>query len=209
MGAIGQLTAMKSYGRHQGCYFVTVVMDAKTRAAEVYQLSNVCIQMMAEGLFLPISYTPTPPPNDQQLLTTRHCVLVDSMETQQVDPLLCLINTPVVRHIGRYTGSATCGVPRNPLRTSGNRPSLSLTTKQKLLECLQNCRPQDGNGIMDMSNLVGELCHFKILVYLDQCLSQSHMEELYGMVRKYARGQRKGLFLGKKLWLQLQLEFTK
>jgi hypothetical protein len=166
----------------EGKNFVTLAMDANNGATEAFQLSDVSVQMVHEGILVPKRGEPS-----QRHVPTKHGVLVDGKETTQLDSVLCLVNTAMLSHVGSYAGkTAASSVKKNG--------SLTNKCKKALLKAL----------LEDDSNLLEELCDLNTLVALDQSLSKEDTEELCGVVRKWARGQKQGTQLGSKLKMHLR-----
>lgn len=178
-GAMGQIDNMERIGREDGCQFVTLALDAKTGATEAFQLSDVSVQMVAEGKV-------KLPDKSERYLEPGEPVIVDSKESSQVDSVLCLVNTAMLSHEGRYSG----GSPKSSIKKAG-----TLTTKSKkaLLKHV------DG----DSEKFVKSLCDFDILMALTKSLKEEESAELCALVKKYARGQRKAAQPSKQLKLAL------
>eukprot|EP00536_Pseudo-nitzschia_multiseries_P007330 jgi/Psemu1/195418/e_gw1.172.45.1 len=188
----------------KGDRFVTLAMDATTGATEAFQLSDVCVQMVHEDLFEKVtdidaaSAKANPP-----VVPMRHAVLVDGKETKLLDSVLCLVNTAVLSHVGSYSGHATSS------STAVKKINGSLTNKTKKL-LLKSLESSDANDFLQ------EVCDFSVLLALDQLLSQARsktskdneheadMEKLCGLVRKWARGQKKGTTIDPKFKRKLQ-----
>jgi hypothetical protein len=178
-GASLQITNMKSLGRSEGAKFVTLAMDANSGATEAFQLSDVSVQMVAEGLLVPDDK------NGRQV-PTKHAVLVDGKEVKKLDSVLFLVNTAMLPHVGTYSGkSATSAVKKN-----GN---LLIKTKKALLAAVDSD-----------ASLLEELSDFNTLLALDQALSKADSEELCQLVRKWVRGQKRGTLVTPKLKMQLR-----
>ena len=200
-GAALQIGNMKSraLGREEGKKFVTLALDANSGATEAFQLSDVSVQMVAEGLI--------PPPtvssghrggtkkksskknfvaaSSPRYITTKERVLIDSEETNELDSVLCLINTALLGHIGTFCGKqAESSVNKKGLLTA--------KTKKRILAALAE------NGIDDVE-LFEALSDFNVLVALDSLIEKKDMDELCGLVRKWARGQRRGTEMGNEL----------
>lgn len=95
--------------------FVTVALAQATGATEVFQVSDVCLQMVAEDRF---QETPA-----ERFLTVRQTVLVDGQETTELDSYLCLVNTAVLQHTGNF-----------PSTTKIKKRGISSKTKSNLLK---------------------------------------------------------------------------
>lgn len=178
-GASLQIANMKSrLGRSEGAKFVTLAMDANSGATEAFQLSDVTVQMVAEGLLA------TDDKNSRHV-PTKHAVLVDGKEVKKLDSVLCLVNTGLLPHVGSYCKSATSSVKKNG--------SLTNKTKKALLAAVDND-----------ASLLEELSDFNTLLALDQTLSKADSAELCQLVRKWVRGQKQGTLVTPKLKMLLR-----
>ncbi|VEU35913.1 unnamed protein product [Pseudo-nitzschia multistriata] len=188
----------------QGDRFVTLAMDATSGATEAFQLSDVCVQMVHEDMFQKLTETDgTSEITNPPIVPVRHAVLVDGRETKLLDSVLCLVNTALLSHVGSYSGHVT-GSSVSVKKING---SLTNKTKKLLLKALESS---------DANDFLQEICDFNILMALDQLLSQSQvkssnnddheadMEILCGLVRKWARGQKKGTAIDPKFKRKLQ-----
>jgi len=196
----------------RGDRFVTLAMDATTGATEAFQLSDVCVQMVHEDMFEKLTTTAATggananPP----VVPTHHAVLVDGKETKLLDSVLCLVNTAVLSHVGSYSGHATS----SSTSVKKSNGSLTIKTKKLLLRALESPNAND---------FLQEICDFNVLLALDQLLAQSQsrssssssnkknddeheadMETLCGLVRKWARGQKKGTTIDPKFKRKIQ-----
>ncbi len=178
VGAMGQIDNMQRIGRENG--FITLALDAKTGATEAFQLSDVFVQMVAEGKV-------DIPEHNTRHLETNEPVVVDAKETNTLDSVLCLVNTAMLSHEGRFSGGST---------TSATKKGGTLTarTKKTILKKLDD----------DSESLMGTLCDFNILMALDRAIGEEEMKELCSLVKKYSRGQRKAAQMSKKLMLLLR-----
>lgn len=179
MGATLQIQRMKEAGIVDGKPFVTLAMDANTGATEAFQLSDVAVQMVHEGLLQDVK-------KNTREVPTKHAILINGKESKTLDSVLCLVNTAMLSHEGSYAGgSATSFVKKNG--------SLTNEAKKSLLRCLD-----------DDPKLLQLLCNFNTLLALDQSLSPEDIETLCGAVKKWARGQKQGTQLDSKLKLRLR-----
>ena len=209
-GALLQIGNMRSerLGREEGAKFVTLALDARSGAAEAFQLSDVSVQIVAEGL---IRSPPTKKevsaggggkgkskkasnagaskPNGRYLTTT-DVVLIDALETTELDSVLCLVNTALLGHTGSY-----CGEQAESSVTK--KGQLTAKAKKQLLSAI------DGGGGGD-SKLFEKLCDFSSLVALDGLLPRPMADELFRLVRKWSRGQRRGVEMGDDLKVALR-----
>jgi len=184
-----QIANMQSpeLGRIDGSRFVTLSMDATSGATEAFQLSDVCVQMVSEDLWDVSDPAPSNKKKGSRFVTTKHAVLVDGKETKELDSVLCLINTAMLSHKGSYAGPAT-----NSIKKSGG---ITNKVKKALLTSL------DQN---DDAKLFATLSDFNLLLTLEKMLPGTDMEQLCSLVRKWARGQKRGTELDDKLKLLLQ-----
>ena len=181
-GATLQIARMKEAGCVEGKPFVTLSMNANNGATEAFQLSDVSVQMVHEGMLLVHDLT-----ENKREVPTKYNVLINGKETKLLDSVLCLVNTAMLSHEGSFAGpSATSSVKKNG-------SSLTNDAKKKLLGCLN-----------DDPTLLQMLCDFNTLVVLDQSLSPDETEILCGAVKKWARGQKQGTQLDSKIKLRLR-----
>ena len=188
-GSLLQIANMQTLGRIEGSRFATLTMDATTGATESFQLSDVCVQMVAENLW-DVSSPPSGGKKGveaKRFVSTRHAVLVDGKETKELDSVLCLVNTAMLSHVGSYAGPTA-----NSVKKSGG---VTNKAKKAILAAL------DAN---DDGGLLATLCDLNLLLTLDETLPKADMEKLCGLVRKWARGQKRGTELDSKLKLLLR-----
>ena len=186
-GSLLQISNMKRMGREDGSRFVTLSMDATTGATEAFQLSDVCVQMFAEDLWDMDTKAPTNTKGSHRFVMTKHAVLVDGKELKELDTVLCLVNTAMLSHAGSFAGPTS-----NSVKKSGG-----LTNKVK--KVIVSSLDSDDDG-----KLLEALCDFNLLLALDKTLSSEDMEQLCGLVKKYARGQKRGTHLDERLKLLLR-----
>ena len=161
-----QALNMKRLGREEGAKFITLAMDGGNGATEAFQLSDVAVQMTAEGVLA----------KDQKgrFMEASTPVLVDGKETKTVDSVLCLVNTALLSHVGLYAD----GHPSAVKKTGGFTKKVKKRISAALLS-------------HDDAALLEALCNFTLLVALTERLDVSEAEALVTTVRKYARGQKK------------------
>ena len=118
----------------------------------------------------------------------KHNVVVDGRETKVLDSVLCLINTAVLSHVGSYSGSSS---------SSGTKKSnggLTLKRKKALTKALESSEDHD---------FLEAASDFNVLLALDEMVrsmapkgsndnDDDDMRVLCGLVKKWARGQKKG-----------------
>ena len=206
IGSKLQIETMKRRGREEGCKFVTLALDGRVGATEAFQLSDVCVQMVAEGV-LPSSYPNNNiDANDEKsksstrFLALNDPVIVSGEETKQLDSVLLLVNMAMLSHVGMYSGGSNAPMGGNVKRNSGE---LLLKTRKRILSALT----VDGNNIDNKSNgggVLKELCDLDVLMALDLLIGKKDSEKLCKLVRNYARGQKKGTVLDDHLKLVLQ-----
>jgi hypothetical protein len=159
---------------NDGSRFVSLAMDASSGATEAFQLSDVSVQMVAEDMFV----SPK-----GRYVKTRHPVIVDGKETEDLDSVLCLVNTAMLSHEGVFSGK-TASVKKKT-------GSLSSKARKAILSAVDS-----GND----SKLLEALCDFNTLLALDDLFqSNSESEQLCACVRKWARGQKKTTSVGSKI----------
>jgi len=153
--------------------FVTLAMESHTGATEAFQLSDVSVQMVAEGLFLLEGDV------DDRYVKTSHPVLVDNQETQLVDSVLCLVNTALLSNEGLFAGKT-----QNSIKATNG--SLTTKTRKALLKASRN---SDNDA-----SLLALLCDFNVLLALDELLAANpdDTQQLCAAVKKFARGQKRG-----------------
>ncbi|KAL7485831.1 hypothetical protein ACHAW6_011424 [Cyclotella cf. meneghiniana] len=190
VGSKLQIETMKLLGRDEGKKFVTLALDGRVGATEAFQLSDVCVQMVAEGVL-------TAPVVDETLKSTRYVTLKDPAvvagdETTQLDSVLLLVNTAMLSHVGLYSGGENASPGGNVKRNSG---ALLAKTRKRILSALEE---------KESGNVLQELCDFDVLLALDRLIGRDEMKELCELVKRYARGQKKGAMLGDHLKLTLK-----
>ena len=182
-GAMGQIESMQRLGREEGCKYVTLSLDSTSGATEAFQLSDTTVQMVAEGVL-------ANPKNEvmKRFVTTMEPVLIDNKETKDLDSVLCLVNTAMLSHEGRMSGT----VGANSTKKSGG-----LTTKTK----------KTITSNIDSNNddeLLKSLCDFDILMALDKMIRREDMTRLCDLVSKYSRGMKKGTKVSSDLKLAMK-----
>jgi hypothetical protein len=203
-GAMLQIANMKKHDagsavgggdRIEGAKFVTLAMDGSTGATEAFQLSCVSVQMVSEGMFVGTGGgdSTTTVPNDRYIPMKRPA-LVDGKETTLLDSVLCLVNTAMLSHEGTFAGSSAVSTIKKKNGT--------LTNKAK--KALRDAITMGNNDNGDDARLLQELCNLNTLLALDQTLNKDDSTELCQLVRKWARGQKKGTRLSPTLKLHLQ-----
>jgi hypothetical protein len=174
---------MQKLGHDNGQQYLTLALDSKSGAAEAFQLSNVSVQMVAEGVLV------IPEKGGfNRFVQTRESISVDNKETKELDSVLCLINTAMLSHEGRLSGKA--GV--NSVKKEGG---LTAKKKKVILDKIE-----DGND----GNIIDELCDFSTIMALDRSLSKEDLAYLCKLVVKYSKGMRKGIEMDNKLKLVLK-----
>jgi hypothetical protein len=171
-GAELQIQSMRKWGRDEGHKFVTLAMDASTGATEAFSLSDVAVQMTAEGVWADKA-------DGGRFANTTTLVLVDGKETKSVDTVLCLVNTALLSHEGTYADGLPSAVKKKGA-------GLSKKTKKRLAAALS-----EG----DDHALLSTLTNFAVLVTLTERLDLAEAESLVTTVRKFARGQKRGTAL--------------
>jgi len=187
-GASLQISKMKNAkDRAEGAKFTTLAMDATVGATEAFQLSDVCVQMVAENIL---------GDEVERHLSTKIPIIVDSKETKKLDSVLCLVNTAMLTHEGMHSGSSSNTKKVNPLKKNG---TLTIKTKKKLLDALNKY-----DATKATNNLFEILSDFNVLVGLDPMIPPTDMSEICRLVKKWARGQRRGTFMDEKRILLLK-----
>jgi hypothetical protein len=207
-----------------GDKFVTLAMDATTGATEAFQLSDVSVQMVHEDIFEPVlepvvaAQKPQPKAKGKSkkpkivlqnppVVPTKHPVLVDGRETSLLDSVLCLVNTAVLSHSGSYCGSSG----GNPTKKSNG--GLTNKTKKALAKALDS---PESNDFLKLAS------DFSVLLALDELLASSSGSKsssssstitedtklLCGLIKKYARGMKKGTVIDPKFKMRLKTYLT-
>lgn len=177
-----QIQNMQTMGSHDGSRFVTLALDGRTGATEAFQLSDVTVQMVAEGMFDEQSQT-----NDVRHIQTKHPIIVDGKESHQLDSVLCLVNTAMLSFEGALAGKTTNSVKKN--RT------LTAKTRKTILKAIDK----------EDEALLKVLSDFHALLALDELLEPADSEQLCAAVQKWTRGQKKGTVVEPKLKKKLKL----
>ena len=167
VAAMGQISNMQRIGRDSGRQFITLAMDGKTGATEAFQLSDVAVQMVAEGKI-------EMPSANERNLETAEPVVVDTKETSTLDSVLFLVNTAMLSHEGNFCG----GSSKSTIKKGG---TLTAKTKKSIMKNL------DG----DTEKLIANLCDFNTLMAVGRSIGKQEMSELCNLVKKFSRGQRK------------------
>lgn len=185
-----QAALMKTLGRETGGRFVTVSLDVASGESEAFQMSDQCIQMVAEGVLLLPQDTQAAHDEDNYdssnntpatVIKTSSPVIVDGQETRTVDCLLFLVNTGMLSHIGSLSGDGDI------------IGKLTSKVKQKLLTYL-------AQG--DDSKTIHLLSNFNLLLALSKVLSEADFNELCDFITKSTR--RAKIILSKHLQLTLE-----
>ena len=171
LGAMGQIESMQKLGREEGRKYVTLSLDSISGATEAFQLSDTTVQMVAEGVL-------ANPKNKimKRFVTTMEPILIDNKETKDLDSVLCLVNTAMLSHEGRMSGS---------IGVSSTKKSGGLTAKTKKT-ILSNIESDNDEQLLKC------LCDFDTLMALDKMIRREDMTRLCELVSKYSRGMRKG-----------------
>ncbi|KAL7428945.1 hypothetical protein ACHAXH_000944, partial [Discostella pseudostelligera] len=204
IGSQLQIETMKRRGRDEGCKFVTLALDGRVGATEAFQLSDVCVQMVAEGV-LPSPHVIDAANEEEassqskskstRFLSLQDPVIVSGEETKQLDSVLLLVNMAMLSHVGMYSGGTAAPMGGNVKRSSGE---LLVKTRKRILSALKDDNSNNEGGALK------ELCDLDILVALDFLIGKKESEKLCKLVRNYARGQKKGTVLDDHLKLTLQ-----
>ena len=164
--------------------FCTLAMGIRTGATEAFQLSDVSVQMVSEGILT------NNKKDNSRFVTTTLPVLVDGQETSQLDTVLCLVNTALLTQTGLY-----CGTKTNSVKKRGG----GLTGKvRKALSAAVDGADKNPAALLKL------LCDFNVLLSLDAALSNSDVVELTRVVKKFARGQKAGTVVSQALRKKLK-----
>jgi hypothetical protein len=185
-----QAALMKTLGRETGGRFVTVSLDVANGESEAFQMSDQCIQMVAEGVLLLQQESEAANDEDNYgssnnsattVIKTSSPVIVDGKEMRTVDCLLCLVNTGMLSHTGSLSGDGDI------------IGKLTSKVKQKLRTYLT--QGDDSKTIQYLSN-------FNLLLTLSKVLTEADFNELCGLITKSTR--RTKVILSKHLQLTLE-----
>jgi primosomal replication protein N len=179
-GAKLQIANMRSKGIVDGAKFATLAMDANIGATEAFQLSDVSVQMVHESILVIKDGEST------RHVATKNPVMVDGKQANDIDSVLCLVNTAMLSHVGSFAGKTAA----SSIKKNG---SLTKKAKTAILSALE-----------DDSKLLEELCDLNVLVALDQSLSDEDTAELCQVVRKWSRGLKQGTQVASKLKMRLK-----
>ena len=164
-----------------------MALDSKSGATEAFQLSKVSVQIVAEGV---LAIPASPKESIKRFVKTQESIRIDNKETKEFDSVLCLVNTAMLSHEGRFSGKADSNSIKK-VRVGG----LTAKKKESLLAQIE-----DGND----SDLVDGLCDFNVMMALDRSLSREDMSSLCKIVAKYSRGHKKGIEVENKLKLVIK-----
>ena len=129
----------------------------------------------------------TPNPSSDRYVTTAEKFLVDSVETTELDSVLCSVNTALLGHTGTFCGKQT----ESSVTKKGQ---LTGKTKKRILKALDKSEKSDHDV-----DLFEALCDFNVLCALDGMMKKADMDDICGLVKKWARGQRRGTECSKNL----------
>ena len=164
-----------------------MALDSKSGATEAFQLSKVSVQIVAEGV---LAIPASPKESIKRFVKTQESIRIDNIETKEFDSVLCLVNTAMLSHEGRFSGKADSNSIKK-VRVGG----LTAKKKESLLAQIE-----DEND----SDLVDGLCDFNVMMALDRSLSREDMSSLCKIVAKYSRGHKKGIEVENKLKLVIK-----
>jgi hypothetical protein len=164
-----------------------LALDSKSGATEAFQLSKVSVQIVAEGV---LAIPASPKESIKRFVKTQESIRIDNIETKEFDSVLCLVNTAMLSHEGRFSGKADSNSIKK-VRVGG----LTAKKKESLLAQIE-----DEND----SDLVDGLCDFNVMMALDRSLSREDMSSLCKIVAKYSRGHKKGIEVENKLKLVIK-----
>jgi hypothetical protein len=140
--------------------------------------------------------------NSLRYVTTRYPVLVDGKEMNELDTVLCLVNTALLSHpIGLYTSkgiitTTTTGTTKLSSFVKRKNGTLTNKTKKILLAALSDADSSVPSS--QQQQLFELLCDLNILVALDQILPIDESKLLCHTVQKWARGQKQSTVLPSK-----------
>ena len=163
-GSLLQIEEMKER-QFEGAKFATLAMSAATGATEAFQISDVAVQMVSEGMLL---HKPG------RIVSTQYAVIVDGREAKSIDTVLCLVNTALLSHKGTYSGDSA-------KKSTKKNGSLTAKAKKAILQAIDND-----------SALLSLFSDFDILLALDMMLLPQEMQDLCSVLQKWTRGQKQG-----------------
>merc|ERR1712192_3433 len=132
-------------------------MDAESGATEAFQLSDVTVQMAAEGVLMRRDDA------HYRSIPTSDPIRVDGAELRELDSVLSLVNTAVLPHTGLFAGNAG---------TNGKKRRLTAKRRKSLLDAID----RGGQELFTM------LCDFHLLSELDLALPPNQMNDLCHLV---------------------------
>ena len=180
--------------------FVTLAMNCVDGMTESFQFSNVCVQMVAEGvLSLPVQLPPQRDDGNTRLAKLLTPVLVSDEETTILDTVLLLINLAMFSHVGFYSGNAPSATSTGGSSVKRSTGELLTKTRKRILKLLvlldtkkkqqqqqqQQQLENDDKDVVD-GELLKLLCDFDILLALDALLDRHDSEKLCLLVKQYA-----------------------
>ena len=127
-----QLQSMKYFGSNIGQHFITLSLDCDTGSTEAFQISDVTVQIMSEGI-IPKDGQKT---IDNRYLDTSEPLLINGQESNKLDTVLSIINTAMISHIGTLSSQPiTTTSTNNVTNKKGTkfRPRNSNHTKRKII----------------------------------------------------------------------------
>lgn len=196
-GSRGQLGNMQYLGKEEGIKYVTLAMDSNTGATEAFQMSDVSVQMVAEGILTDKNL------EKGRFVKTSDPVLVDNKETQNLDSVLCLVNTAMVSHTGKFSGVEGLNtVKKNGMLTPKYKRQLLMALNENFDNSLCD---KDSKSSRNDSEAIRLLSSLNVLLVLDKVLTKNEIGDLCKVLMKYAKGQRKGATLGNQLKMALKI----
>jgi cation transport regulator ChaB len=185
-------------GREDGSRFLTMAMDATSGATEAFLVSDITVQMVAEGVWDMDDNSN----KDGRFVTTRRPVVVDGQETNELDTLLCLVNVALLSHDGMFAQKNT---KRNSLLKRDGR--LSASIHKALNKALNHAEETN-----DDSKLLEMFVDFNLLYTIDALMQKQYptnnqedaVESLCQAIRKYTKGQKQSIQLDHGIRNQLR-----
>jgi hypothetical protein len=164
-------------------------MSAESGETEAFQLSDVAVQMVSEGLLSASGG------GSRHVLSAAHPAVVDGSETTELDGLLCLVNTALLSRVGDYAGpepppsAGGGGKPPGPVvKKSG---ALAARARRALASALAAGDGGDQDGGGGDRELARVLSDYALLVALHGLLGPGDCRALCAFVKEGARQKRR------------------
>jgi hypothetical protein len=148
-------------------------MHARTGVKEAFQQSDVAVPMVAESMIIAQENK-----KDGRYCRSKHAVVVDGKETQQLDSLLGLVNTAMLSHEGSFAGKVLAG---SSVKRNGR---LSNKARKAILKAMDDDDDDDDDDDSQHALVLELICDFSILPALDEGLDYSASPSQIGLEDK-------------------------